>query len=89
MIKVGVVYLLAGVMFAAFAVFSALDRNNGRRFGNAVFWGLVAVSFLIGDRIGDLANGAVVLALALIAGFGLLGRGEPATTSPAERTGLA
>ena len=89
MIKVGVVYLLAGVMFAAFAVFSALDRNNGRRFGNAVFWGLVAVSFLIGDRIGDLANGAVVLALALIAGFGLLGRGQPATTSPVERTTLA
>jgi uncharacterized membrane protein len=89
MIRVGFVYLLAGVMFAAFAVFSALDRNNKKRLGNAVFWGLVAVSFLLGDRIGDLANGALVLALALIAGLGLLGRGAPATTSPPERLALA
>jgi uncharacterized membrane protein len=89
MIKVGFVYLLAGVMFAVFAVFSALDRNNAKRFGNAAFWGLVAVSFLLGDRIGDLANGVLVLALAVIAGFGLLGRGAPATTSPAERRSLA
>jgi uncharacterized membrane protein len=89
MIRVGFVYLLAGLMFAAFAVFSALDRNNSKRAGNAVFWGLVAVSFLAGDRIGDLANGGLVLALALIAGFGLLGRGAPATTSSAERRTLA
>jgi uncharacterized membrane protein len=89
MIKVGFVYLLAGLMFAAFAVFSALDRNNGKRFGNAVFWGLVAASFLLGDRIGDLGNGVLVLALALIAGFGLLGRGAPATTSPEARRTLA
>jgi len=89
MIRLGFVYLLAGLMFAAFAVLSALDRNNRKRLGNAVFWGLVAVSFLAGDRIGDLANGVLVLALALIAGLGLLGRGEPATTSPAERRSLA
>jgi uncharacterized membrane protein len=89
MIRVGFVYLLAGLMFAAFAVFSALDRNNSKRVGNAVFWGLVAVSFLAGDRIGDLANGGLVLALALIAGLGRLGRGAPATTSPAERRTLA
>ncbi len=89
MIRVGAVYILAGLMFAAFAVLSALDRKNGKRFGNALFWGLVAVSFLAGDRIGDLANGAIVLSLALIAGLGLLGRGEPATTSPGERRALA
>jgi uncharacterized membrane protein len=89
MIKVGFVYLLAGLMFAVFAVFSALDRNNAKRIGNALFWGLVAVSFLAGDRIGDLANGGIVVALALIAGFGFLGRGAPATTSPAERQALA
>jgi uncharacterized membrane protein len=89
MIKVGFVYLLAGVMFAGFAAFSAFDRNNKKRLGNTLFWGLVAVSFLAGDRIGDLANGAVVVALALIAGFGLLGRGDPPSTSPAERRSLA
>lgn len=89
MIKLGAVYLLAGFVFAAFAVLSALDRNNSKRFGNAVFWGLVATSFLAGDHLGDLGNGILVLGLALIAGLGLLGRGQPATTSPEERKALA
>ncbi len=89
MIKLGAVYVLAGLVFAAFAVLSALDRNNARRIGNAVFWALVATSFLAGDRLGDLGNGLLVLGLAGIAGFGLLGRGQPATTSPEERRVLA
>ncbi len=89
MIKLGAVYVLAGLVFAAFAVLSALDRNNAKRFGNAAFWALVSVSFLAGDYLGDLGNGVLVLGLAAIAGFGLLGRGQPATTSPEERRVLA
>jgi uncharacterized membrane protein len=88
-IKLSAVYVLAGLVFAAFAVLSAGDRNNPKRFGNAAFWGLVALSFLAGDRLGDLGNGLLVVGLALIAGFGLLGRGQPATTSPEERRALA
>lgn len=89
MIKLGFVYLLAGLMFGGFALFSAGDRANRKRLGNTAFWGLAAVSFLAGDRLGDLGNGVLVLGLALIAGFGFLGRGEPATTSPAERLDLS
>lgn len=89
MIKLGAVYVLAGLVFAAFSVLSAMDRNNTKRFGNAAFWALVATSFLAGDRLGDLGNGVLVLGLALIAGLGLLGRGEPATTSPEDRRALA
>lgn len=89
MIKLGAVYVLAGLVFGAFAVLSAMDRNNRKRFGNAAFWALVAASFLAGDYLGDLGNGVLVLGLALIAGLGLLGRGDPATTSPEERQALA
>jgi uncharacterized membrane protein len=89
MIKLGFVYVLAGLMYAAFATLSAGDRGNRRRLGSALFWGLVALSFLAGDRLGDLGNGFLVLGLALLAGFGGLGRGKPATTSHEERVALA
>jgi uncharacterized membrane protein len=89
MIKLSAVYVLAGLMFAGFATFSAFDRANPKRFGNTAFWGLVALNFLAGDRLGDLGNGILVLALAGLAGLGLLGRGQPPTTSPQERLALA
>jgi uncharacterized membrane protein len=88
-IKLQLVYWLAGAVFGAFALFSFGDRNNAKRFGNTAFWGLVSLSFLAGERLGDLRNGILVLGLALIAGFGGLGRGQPATTSPDERKALA
>ncbi len=85
MIGVEQVYALVGLMFAAVAVLSARDRNNRRRWGNAALWGLVAISFQLGGRIGGFANGLLVIALALIAGVGGLGQGRPATTSPEAR----
>lgn len=84
MIGLGAVYLFAGLVFAVVAVTSALDRNNPRRFFNAAFWGLLAVSFLAGDVLGDFGNGVLVLALVAVAGFGL-GIGRPATTTTEQR----
>lgn len=89
MIGLPLVYLLAGLTFAAFAGLSALDRGNPKRLGNAAFWGLFAISFLAGDRLGDLGNGLLALALALIAGAGQLGVGAPKSTTPDERETLA
>ena len=85
MITLPWLYLLAGAMFAGFALLSAFDRTNRKRFGNAAFWGLMAVSLLAGDLIGSFANGLLVIALAGLAGFGLVGRGHPSTTSEEER----
>jgi len=72
-------------MFAGIAARSLRDRSAPKRFGNAAFWGLLAVSFLFGSMIGDVANGLLVLALVLLAGTGALGRSAPQTTSPRER----
>jgi len=72
-------------MFAGIAALSLRDRSNAKRFGNAAFWGLLAVSFLLGSRIGDLLNGLLVVALVLLAGTGALGRSAPRTTSAQER----
>jgi len=85
MITMTWLYALAGAMFAAFAILSLADRVNPRRLGNAAFWGLMAVSLLAGDWIGDFANGLLVLGLAGIAGFKLIGRSHPPTTSDEER----
>ncbi len=87
MITLQWLYVLAGAMFAAFALLSALDRSNGRRFGNAAFWGLMALSLLGGSSLGDFGNGLLVLGLAGLAGFGFIGRSSPPTTSEEERTG--
>jgi uncharacterized membrane protein len=71
------VFFLIGAMFAAYALLSLTDRSNKKRFGNAAFWGLLALSLIGGTWIGDFANGLVVLALAGIASLKLIGRGEP------------
>lgn len=85
MITLHWLYALAGTMFAAFALLSALDRQNPKRLGNAAFWGLMALSLLGGDAIGDFGNGLLVLGLAGLAGFGFIGRSHPPTTGDAER----
>lgn len=89
MITLPWVYTLAGVIFAAFAAVTARDTTHPKRWGNAVFWALISLSFLTGDRLGDLGNGVLVLGLVALAGTGQLGRGNPATTTPEERIASA
>lgn len=85
MIDLHWLYVLAGAVFASFAIGSALDRTNPKRFGNAAFWGLLATSFWFGDFLGDIGNGILVLALVAIAGAHLLGRGSKESTTADRR----
>ncbi len=89
MIKLAVVYNLAGVIFAAYALLSARDTTNPKRGGNALFWGLLAASFLLGDRLGDTGNGVLAMVLAMTAGFGQLGRGTAGDSTLADRQASA
>lgn len=86
MITLAAVYILAGLMFAGVAVASLRDRANPRRWPTALFWAGLALSFLAGDRLGDLGNGLLVIVLVLIAGTGGLRAGKPATTAPQARS---
>jgi uncharacterized membrane protein len=70
MITLTYVYWLAGAAFAAYALLGLRDK----RYGNAAFWGLLALSMFGGDRLGDFGNGLLVLGLVGIAGFGGLRR---------------
>jgi uncharacterized membrane protein len=73
MIGLPFVYAVAGALFAVYAALSAWDR----RWGNAALWALVAISFLFGDRLGDIGNGVLVLGLVGIAGLGLMRTPRP------------
>ncbi|GAA0320724.1 DUF979 domain-containing protein [Sphingomonas oligophenolica] len=66
MIGLNIVYPVAGTVFLLFALLGV----RARRWGNAAFHALLALSLLVGDRIGDLGNGALVLSLIAVATFG-------------------
>lgn len=83
MIGLSFVYDVAGILFALYGLLAAIDR----RFGNAAFWMLLAVSFLFGDHIGDVGNGVLVLGLVALGGSGLTRR--PATPPPDDRQAQA
>jgi len=85
MINLHWLYVLAGAVFAGFAVGSARDASNRKRLGNALFWALVTLSFWFGDYLGDIGNGILVLALVATAGTNRLGRGSRESTSIEER----
>ena len=88
MITLDHAYIVGGLFFAALALFSALDGSNARRWRNAAFWGLLALSFLTGSYLGDFGNGVLALGLVVIATLGL-GEGKPKTTTTEERRASA
>jgi uncharacterized membrane protein len=79
------VYVFAGLVFAGFAVLSARDRSNPRRYGNGAFWGLFAASFLFGSHLPEATNGAIAVALVCVGGFRAMGRGRDDTGNESER----
>jgi uncharacterized membrane protein len=85
MINLHWLYIFAGAVFAGFAIGSARDPSNAKRWGNAAFWGLLTVSLWFGDFLGDIGNGILVLALVAIAGTHSLGRGTTESTTAEER----
>jgi uncharacterized membrane protein len=87
MIGLPQIYVVGGVFFAATAWFSWRDTSNRHRWRAAAFWGLLALSFLAGDRLGDLANGVLALGLAVLATLGLGHGTRPTTTPEARRAG--
>lgn len=85
MINLHWLYVLAGIVFVAFAISSARDATNRKRWGNTGFWSLLAVSFWFGDFLTDIGNGILVLALVAIAGGHWLGKGSRPSISVEQR----
>ena len=95
MIKIAYVWWLAALILGAAGWFDL----RARRWGNAVFWGVLAVVFAAGDSIvaankaGDRLPvqvvGAAVVVLALLAGFGGMRRKALVDTDAAQREASA
>ena len=77
-------YLLVGLLFTAVAVMTLRDRGNPRRVSTALFWALYAVLYLLGERLPPAAGGVLMIAMALLAGVGLVRPGTGAV--PPEET---
>jgi uncharacterized membrane protein len=74
-------YMLVGLLFAATAVMNLRDRCNPRRYTSALFWGLYAFLYLTGERLPPALAGLLMIAMALVAGFGLVKGGKPSAPS--------
>ena len=71
-------YLLVGAILAITAAMTLADQQHTKRTSSALFWGLYALVFLIGDLLPATWVGVGVIAMALIAGFGGVGLGHHA-----------
>ena len=75
MIKLEYLYILTGLVFGIYALINLFDDTNPKRIKNFLFWGVYAVTLMFGSVIPAFVMGCMAIALALIAGFGGLGKG--------------
>ncbi|EER60382.1 protein of unknown function DUF979 [Acidovorax delafieldii 2AN] len=77
-------YYLIGAVLVITAVSTLTDRSNPKRVSSALFWGLYALVFLIGDLVPPMWVGVGAVVMALIAGFGGVGAASHPGRSAAE-----
>jgi uncharacterized membrane protein len=85
MITLQWIYWLAGAYVAVLAWRGFRDGSNPRRIGTGLFWSLLAAMLLFGERLPPALVGIVVVGLAMLAGFGALGRGRPDESTREEK----
>jgi uncharacterized membrane protein len=82
-------YLVLGAMLALIGLMSWRDRSNPRRHGTALFWWMYALVYVAGERLAPAVAGALMVAMALLAGFGCVRLGSYGKRSDAERQASA
>ncbi len=78
-------YILIGLLFVFVAVMNLCDRSNPRRYTTALFWGLYALLYLAGEQLPSAFAGALMIAMALVAGFKGVAAGKPQVRPESER----
>src|SRR4051794_35825262 len=85
MISVDFVYYLMGLMMAGIAIVNLRDRSSAKRYNNAAFWGLYAITFLTGSRLRTLVNVLIVIEMLAVRPTGRLGGPPPEAASRDDR----
>ncbi|MDB6092808.1 MAG: hypothetical protein JWM32_370 [Verrucomicrobia bacterium] len=78
-------YVLIGVILAVVAGRITVDRHHPKRWGSALFWGLLAGLFIFGKVLPPLVSGYLVLALVILAATGQVVRSKETTAPPEVR----
>jgi uncharacterized membrane protein len=89
MITLEFVNVLMGLMMVGIAVVNLRDKTSAKRYNNAAFWGIYAVTFLAGSYLPNFVNGLLVIAMVSIVAIGKLGAAPPEQTTRAEREASA
>jgi uncharacterized membrane protein len=82
-------FYLLGVVMVIVAGMIYVDKKHPRRFSTGTFWLVYALIFLIGDWLPANVVGVLVIAMALIAGFGGVTAGKPKMLSDEARRNSA
>ena len=80
-LTINYLFWLAGLVLLVVGGMIVTDREHPRRFTAGGFWILYAVIFLIGDLIPPSVVGVLVIAMALVAGFGGVTAARPRVLS--------
>jgi uncharacterized membrane protein len=89
MITLEFVNVLMGLMMVGIAAVNLRDKTSAKRYNNAAFWGIYAVTFLAGSYLPNFVNGLLVIAMVTIVAIGKLGAAPPEQTTRAEREASA
>jgi len=89
MITLEHVYWIMGLLSGGVAIVNVRDRSNPKRYNNAAFWGLYAITFLVGSRLPHFATGCIVIAMVLVASIGKLGQGAGESQTAQQRDASA
>lgn len=93
LISINSVYYLIGIIVMMLVVMTLRDKANSKRYTTALFWFLFGSSFLFTDILITLIGkastyrlvGVEVIIMALLAGLGLVGKGEYEMASDEQR----
>ena len=88
-LTINYLFWLLGIVLLVIGGMIATDKDHPRRLTAGGFWIIYALIFLVGDKLPAELVGVLVIAMALIAGFGGVTAAKPKVLSEATRKASA